>query len=115
MDDRVYGEPLHQPPELFMRQSLKVTGTSGPDEPAGFNTFIEEQETITFPKQSFDLGRGMPAEQEEGVGNEQGYLVPFLDDGSEGIYPVAQIGKTADEIDTGKCTWVSILKHSVPP
>lgn len=115
VDDGFYGESHHQPPELIMSQSFKVAGISRPEEPAGFNTFIEEQETIAFPKKAFDLSCGMSTEKEQGIGNEKGHLIPFLDDGSKGIYPIAQVGKATDKIDSGKCTGGCILKHNVPP
>ena len=61
---------LHQPPELFMSQNFKVAGTSRPEEPAGFNTIIEEQETIAFPKKAFDLSCGMSTEKEHHMGSD---------------------------------------------
>ena len=40
--------------------------------------------------------------------------LPF-DDGSQRINPEAQVCVTADDVDTGKVTMISIFKHGTPP
>jgi hypothetical protein len=55
VDDRINGESLHQPVELFGSHGTKLIGRTGPREAAAFNPLIKEQETVAFPQQSFYL------------------------------------------------------------
>ena len=57
----------------------------------------------------------MPTEKKQGVGNEEIHLVFLLDYCSKGINAVPHVGVTANDIDSGKSTGISILKHGAPP
>lgn len=115
MDDGIDGETLHQPPELFRGEVAEFIRGPRPCEPSALDPLVEEEESVAFPYQAFDLGSGPSAEEEEGIGNEQALLIPAFDDRGEGIDPISQVGKSADEIDAGKRTGIGILKHSAPP
>ena len=57
----------------------------------------------------------MAAEKEQGVWDEKIYLVFLLYDGGERIYTVSHVSVATDDVDTGKSTGISILKHGAPP
>ena len=57
----------------------------------------------------------MAAEKEQGVGNEEIHLVFLLDYCSKGINAVPHVGVATNDIDSGKSTGISILKHGAPP
>lgn len=55
---------------------------------------------------------GRPAtEKEQGVRYKQIHMKSAFDDGSQRINPEAQVCVTADDVDTGKVTMISIFKH----
>lgn len=56
----------------------------------------------------------MTAEKEKGIGYKGAHFVSFLDYGSNRIYSIAEIGVTANEIDTSEGIRSYILKHNVP-
>ena len=59
---------------------------------------------------------GRPAtEKEQGVRYKQIHMKSAFDDGSQRINPEAQVCVTADDVDTGKVTMISIFKHGTPP
>ena len=76
-----------------------------------FNTFYKEQEAIALPNKTFDLVGPFPAEQEEGSGDEEWEVIPLIDEGGQGVDPVAHISKTADDIDRCKGMRIRISKH----
>jgi len=45
------------------------------------DALVKEQESIAFPKKSFDLGCGPPAEEKERIGDEEIYMESILDYG----------------------------------
>ena len=53
------------------------------------DTLIEKQESIAFPKETFDFGCGPSAEEKECVGNEEIHMEPVFDYGCERIDPVS--------------------------
>jgi hypothetical protein len=55
VDDRINGESLHQPPELFGSHGTKLIGRMGPREVTAFHPLVKEQEAVAFPQQSFYL------------------------------------------------------------
>lgn len=48
-NDRVNGEPHHQPPELLRCHGTKFVGISGPGEVTAVYSFVKKQEPITLP------------------------------------------------------------------
>lgn len=81
----------------------------------GFYTFVEEQKSITFPEKPFDLGGRPSTEKEQSVRYKQMPMKPAFDDGSPRIDSKAEVCVSADDIDTGKVTVVSIFKHGTLP
>ena len=75
----------------------------------------EEQESIAFPEKPFDPGGRPSTEKEQGVRYKQMHMKPAFDDGSQRIDSEAEVCVSADDIDTGKVTVVSIFKHGTPP
>ena len=80
-----------------------------------FHAFVEEQKAITFPEETFDPGGRPATEKEQGVRYKQMHMKPVFDDSSQRIDPEAEVCVSADDIDTGKVTVVSIFKHCTPP
>lgn len=80
----------------------------------GFYTFVKEQESIPFPEKPFDPGGRPSTEKEQGVRHKQVHMKPAFDDGCQRIDPEAEICVSADDVDTGKVTVVSIFKHGTP-
>ena len=59
---------------------------------------------------------GRPAtEKKQGIRHKQIHMKSAFDDGSQRINPEAQVCVTADDVDTGKVTMISIFKHGTPP
>ena len=81
----------------------------------GFHTFVKKQKSISFPEESFDSGGRSAAEKEQGIRHKQIHMKSAFDDGSQRINPEAQVCVTADDVDTGKVTMISIFKHGTPP
>jgi len=78
--------------------------------------------TVKRPKSRSEIslfctnsGNTPAAEEEQGVGNKEGQVIPGLDDGSEGIHAVAHIGVATDYIDGGEGGRISIPKHDREP
>ena len=70
VDNRVDGESLHKPAELFgIHLSEFVTG-AWPGEMSVVNPFGKEKKTIPFPYQSLDFMGRTSAEKKQGIGNE---------------------------------------------
>ena len=80
-----------------------------------FHALVKEQKTITFPDQSLDLGGRPATEKKPGIRHKQIHMKSAFDDGSQRINPEAQVCVTADDVDTGKVTMISIFKHGTPP
>ena len=76
-----------------------------------FHALVKEKKIITFPEQTLDLGGRPATEKEQGVRYKQIYMKSAFDDGSQRINPEAQVCVTADDVDTGKVTVISIFKH----
>ncbi len=116
MDQRIDGKSLHEPLELFRAKLTYFLTCPWPCEMTLFNSFIQEQKTVSFPEKPFDLpAGGFAAEQEECVGDEDIHLVFPFDDGCQGIDSVTKIRVTADKIHRRKGIEIGILKHDVPP
>jgi len=77
--------------------------------------FGEEEETITFPHETFDLVGTLAAEQEQCSRDKEGQVIPCFDDGGKRIDPITHIGSAADNIDRCERARVSIPKHGAPP
>ena len=80
-----------------------------------FHALVKEKKTITFPEQSLDFGGRPATEKKQGVRHKQIHMKSAFDDGSQRINPEAQVCVTADDVDTGKVTMISIFKHGTPP
>ena len=114
-DDRVDGESHHKPAELLLRKVPKIHGCSWPGEPAGFDPFVQQKKSVSLPEETFDLGGGVSTEQKQCVGNKKIHLVALLDNGGKGIDTVTHVGISADKVDSGKRSKVSVFKHGAPP
>lgn len=115
MDDGIDGESLHQPAKLFRGEHPQIPGSPWPGKAAALHPLIKEEEAVTFPEQAFDLRSGLPAEKEQGVRDEQLFMELPFNDRCKGIDAVPEIGKAADDVNTGKRPGISIFKHSAPP
>ena len=80
-----------------------------------FHALVKEKKTITFPEKSLDLGGRPATEKKQGIRHKQIHMKSAFDDGSQRINPEAQVCVTADDVDTGKVTMISIFKHGTPP
>ena len=106
---------MHEPSELFGRKGPYLIGIAGPGEVAAFDAFVQEQKTVAFPEETFDLRSGYTAEKEECIRDEKTEIVSVLDDGGQRINTESEVGASAYEINAGKGIRVSISKHSAPP
>ena len=82
---------------------------------ARFYAFVKEQESIAFPEKPLDPGGRPATEKKQGIRHKQIHMKSAFDDGSQRINPEAQVCVTADDVDTGKVTMISIFKHGTPP
>ena len=79
-----------------------------------FHALVKEKKTITFPEKSLDLGGRPATEKKQGIRHKQIHMKSAFDDGSQRINPKAQVCVTADDVDTGKVTMISIFKLGTP-
>lgn len=80
-----------------------------------FHAFGKEKESVPLPEEPFDPGSTPVSEEEHGVGNKEGQVIPGLDDGSEGIHAVAHSGVATDYIEGGEGGRIRIPKHGTEP
>lgn len=114
-DEGINGETLHEPVKLFRYKLSGFRRIAWPGEMTVFHAFGKEKESVPLPEEPFDPGGTPATEEEQGVRNKEGQVIPGLDDGSEGIHAVAHIGVAADYIDSGEGGRISIPKHGGEP
>lgn len=114
-DEGINGEPLHEPVKLFRCKLSGLCRIAWPGEMTVFHTLGKEKESVPLPEEPFDLGSTPAAEEEQGVWNKEGQMIPCFNDGSEGIHAVAHIGVATDYIDSGEGGRIRIPKHGGEP
>ena len=80
-DERIYGKAHHEIMELIRRHPAELFGGSGPGETTFFDTLIEKEKTIAFPKKPLDLSGGMTTEEKERIWHEKADFIALLNDG----------------------------------
>lgn len=114
-DERINGEPLHEPVKLLRCKLSGFRRITWSGEVTVFYTLGKEKESVPLPEEPFNLGGTPAAEEEQGVRNKEGQVIPGLDDGREGIHAVAHIRVAADYIDGGEGGRIRIPKHDGEP
>lgn len=114
-DEGINGETLHEPVKLFRCKLSGLRRIAWPGEMTVFHAFGKEKESVPLPEEPFDPGGTPAAEEEQGVQNKEGQVIPDLDNGSEGIHAIAHIGVATDYINGGEGGRIRIPKHDGEP
>lgn len=94
----IYAYPFHEPAILLWCQGFGLTFLPRPLEAAGFQTLIQQNESIAFPIQRLDSVPPPTTEQEQRI-SEGIQLKLLLNNRGQSVNPKAQIRVTAGDIN----------------
>ena len=77
-DNRINGEPLHEPAELLRSELSGFRRIAWPGEMPVFHALCEEKKSIPLPEEPFDLAGTPATEEEQGVRNKVEHSEPFF-------------------------------------
>ena len=81
----------------------------------GFNSLVEKKKAITFPEKPLNLRSRSAAEEKEGIGNKERFVIALFNDCSKRINTISEIGESAYDVDITKVTGLGIFKYIAPP
>lgn len=111
----VHAQSLHKPVILLRSKNPSFTFLPGPLEAAGFQPFIQQNESVSLPIHGLDFFPASAAEAKERVGERIQVELP-LDQGGQFVNSTAQIGVTTGDVCTvGSLKLVSATSASVTP